>query len=94
MNMTKVMWCRFQQCLSTFTILLVEASSETGLYKHLSDYNFGVRNFENTKAMMVIFGFKTSEISARLQKSSKKKGKKIFGSDLIASELLSLICLY
>ena len=43
MNMIKVLWCRFQQCLGTFTILLVEASSETGLFRHLSDYVFGVR---------------------------------------------------
>ena len=42
-NMIKVLWCRFQQCLGTFTILLVEASSETGLFRHLSDYVFGVR---------------------------------------------------
>ena len=41
--MIKVLWCRFQQCLGTFTILLVEASSETGLFRHLSDYVFGVR---------------------------------------------------
>ena len=30
--------------LSTFTTLLVEASSEMGLFRHLSDYVFGVRN--------------------------------------------------
>ena len=32
-----ILWCRFQQCLGTFTILLVEASSETGLFRDLSD---------------------------------------------------------
>ena len=41
--------------LSTFTTLLVEASSEMGLFRHLSDYVFGVRNFDNTKSMRVIF---------------------------------------
>ena len=46
--MLKVLWCRFRQCLDTFTILLIEASSEAGLFRHLSDYVFGVRNFENT----------------------------------------------
>ena len=30
-------------------MLLVEGSSETGLFRDLSDYVFGVRNFENTK---------------------------------------------
>ena len=34
MNMIKVLWCRFQQCLGTFTMLLVEGSSEIGLFKH------------------------------------------------------------
>ena len=38
MNHIKALWCRFQQCLGTFTILLVEASSEMGLFRHLSDY--------------------------------------------------------
>ena len=39
-------------------MLLLEGSSETGLFRHLSDYVFGVRNFENTKSMRVIFFFK------------------------------------
>ena len=30
MNMIKVLWCRFQQCLGTFTMLLVGKSSKTG----------------------------------------------------------------
>ena len=34
MNMIMVLWCRFQQCLGTFTMLLVEGSSEIGLFKH------------------------------------------------------------
>ena len=29
-----------------FTILLLEASSEIGHFRHLSDYVFGVRNFD------------------------------------------------
>ena len=94
MNMIKVMWCRFQQCLSTCTILLVEASSETALYKHLSDYDFGVRNFENTKAMRSSFVSKRPKFQLDFKKAAKKKKKKFFGSDLTASELLSLICLY
>ena len=56
-NMIEVMWCIFQQCLGTFTMLLLEGSSETGLFRHLSDYVFGVRNFENTKCTRVIFFF-------------------------------------
>ena len=55
MNMIKMLWCRFQQCLGTFTMLFVEGSSEKTLFRHLSDYVFRVRNFGNTKAMRVIF---------------------------------------
>ena len=39
-------------------MLVVEGSPDTGLFRHLSDYVFGVRNFENTKSMKVIFFFK------------------------------------
>ena len=51
-----------KQCLGTFTILLVEASSETGVARHLSDYVFGVRNFENKKSRRVPFYFKMFKI--------------------------------
>ena len=44
--------------LGTFTILLLEASSETGLFGHLPDYDFVVRNSANTKPMRAIFFFK------------------------------------
>ena len=64
-----------KQCLGTFTILLVEASSETGLFRHLSDYVFGVRNFEITKSMSIIFFVKMFKILARFQKCSKKLTK-------------------
>ena len=36
MNMIKVLLSRFQQCLGAFTILLVQATSETGLFRHSS----------------------------------------------------------
>ena len=39
-------------------MLLVAGYSEIGYFRHLSDYVFGVRNFENTKSMKVIFFFK------------------------------------
>ena len=49
--MIKVLWCRFQQCWGTFTMLLVEGFSQTGLFRHLSDYVLGVPNFEIRKSM-------------------------------------------
>ena len=75
MNTTKVLWCRFQQCLGMLTMLLVEASSQTALFRHLSDYVFGVRNFENTKAMRVIFFSKRSKFQLDFRKATKNREK-------------------
>ena len=47
--------------LHTFARLLVEGSSETGLFSDISDHVFGVRNFGKTKSMRVIFFFKIFE---------------------------------
>ena len=55
MNLIKMLWCRFQQCLGTSTLLLLKESSESGLFRHLPNHVCGVRNFGNTKAMRVIF---------------------------------------
>ena len=77
MEMINVMWCRFEQSLGTFVLLLVEASSETGLFRHLSDYVFGVRNFENTKPMKVICFSKHSKFQLHFKKAAKNY-KKVF----------------
>ena len=55
--MVKYLSFRFQHCFGLFTVSLVKGSSETGLFRHLSNHVFGVRNFVNTKAMTVIFFF-------------------------------------
>ena len=55
MKMIKMLWCSFQQCLLKSAMLLLEGSSETWLFRHLSDYVFRVCNFEKTKSMRVIF---------------------------------------
>ena len=75
MNMINVLWCRFQQCLDIFTISLLEASSETVLFRHLSDYIFRVRNFENTKSMRVIFLLKIFKCESRFQSYCKNLRK-------------------
>ena len=43
-------------------MLLVEGFSETWIFKHLSEYILGVRNFGNTKAVSVIFLFQMFKI--------------------------------
>ena len=62
MNMIKVMSCRFEQCLDMFTMLLVEGSSKTELFKRLSNHVFEDINFGNAKPMRVIFLFKMFKI--------------------------------
>ena len=78
MNMKKGLWCRLQHCLRTFTMFLVEGSSETWLFRHLSNHVFGVRNFGNTKAARVIFFFsKCSKFSLDF-KNAAKNWEKLF----------------
>ena len=76
--MIKLLWCRFQKCLGTFTMLFVEGYSQTRIFRHLYDYVFGVCNFGNTKSLRVIFLFKIFQISSRFQKCSKKNSGKVF----------------
>ena len=59
--MIKVVWCRFKKCLDQFTMLLVDRFSETELFRDLSNYVFGFRNFGNTKSMTVNFSFQNVE---------------------------------
>ena len=71
-HMMKVLLCRFQQCWGMFTMLLLEGFSQTRLFRHLSDQLFGVRNFEITKSMKVIFFVKMFKSSSRFQNCRKK----------------------
>ena len=56
-------------------MLLVKGFSQTGLFRHLSDYVFRVCNFGNTISVRVIFFFKIFKISFEFQKCSKKLRK-------------------
>ena len=94
MNIIKVISCIFQQCLGMFAMLLVEGSSKTKLFRHLSNHVLEVINFGNTKPMMVIFLFKSFKFWETFQKCSKKSRKKFFVSQVIACELVSLNCPY
>ena len=91
--MLKVLWCWFQQCFGTFTILLVKGSSETGGFRLLSDEVFGVPNSGNTKSMTVIFYFKLFKIYCRFQKSRKKLRKRFCFWDNCISIGIVKLCL-
>ena len=67
--MVKVLPFRFEQYFAPFTMLLVEGSSETGLFRHLF---FGVRKFKNTWAIRVIFFLKIFKIECKFRKTPKK----------------------
>ena len=71
LNIIKMLWCRFQQCFGTFTMLLVKGSSETILFRHWSDHVLGVRNLGNTKSMRVIFFFEYSKFFIDFKNSAK-----------------------
>ena len=66
--MIKVKLCRFEPCLGTFIMLIVDVSSDMGLFTHLSNYVFRVRVFGNAKAVRVIFFFKMFNIEFRFVK--------------------------
>ena len=71
MNMITVLWCRFQQCLGTFTMVLVRGSSVTRHFRHLSDYVFRVRNIWSTKSMGVIFSWKHLKFNLDFKNAAK-----------------------
>ena len=69
-------------------MLLLQGSSETGLFRHLSDYVFGVRNIEIKKCIRVIFFFKIFKFILDF-KYAEKTEKKINVSDIFASDFVS-----
>ena len=65
---------RFQQRLCTFTMLLFQGSSQTALFRHLSNHVFAVRNLRNTKATRVMFFRKCLKINIDLKNAWKNCG--------------------
>ena len=61
------------QIYGPFKIFLVDGSSETELFGHLSNHVFGVRNFRDTRYMMASF-FRKINVDS---KNSKKKWEKV-----------------
>ena len=53
--MLKVLWLRFQQCLGPFTMLLFEGLQKLDFLDIYLRTVVGVRNFENTSVLRVIF---------------------------------------
>ena len=74
-NRIKVHWCKFQQSFSTFAMLLVEASSETGLFRRLSDHVFRVRHFEIENLWGSSFFSKYLKFNLDFKNGAKNWGK-------------------
>ena len=75
MKMIKVVWCIFQQCLRTSAMLLLEGSSEAGLFRHLSNLVFGVRHVRNIKARRVIFFSKYLKFNLDFKNAARNSEK-------------------
>ena len=75
-------------------MLLVEVSSETGLFKHLSDLDFGVCTFGITKSMRFVSFSKCSKFNLDFKYAAKNIENVFFFSEIVASELVLLNCLY
>ena len=71
-NIIKALGFKFKQCFVPFPMLLVEGSSETRLFRHLSNPFFRVRKFKNTSAQRIIFFLKMSKNEYRFRKCTKK----------------------
>ena len=77
-------WIRSGDLMQISTVLgyvchvACQSICEMGLFRHLSDYVFGVRNFENTKSTRVISFSKTFKVWAEFQKISPKSRKRVF----------------
>ena len=68
--------------LGKVTKVLVDGSSQTWLFRHLSKYVLRVRKFEKTKAARVIFSPKMFKIELDFKKSAKN-WEKSFGFEII-----------
>ena len=93
-NIIKVLWCRFEKCLRVFTMLLVDGSSETWLFRHLPNHVFGVRHFGNTKSMSVIFCFKIVKfkLDFKIEQKTWEKGF-CFWKNFISTGIVKLTLL-
>ena len=79
--------------MATLTRSFFEGYSETERFRRISDYVFGGRNFGKTKSMRVIFFPKYSKSMIDFKNIAKNIAK-VFLSEIIASELVSLNSLY
>ena len=73
-------------------MLLIDGSSKTGLFRHFPKHVLGVHNMGNTKIYDGHFFFFLQNVQDLIQisKIQQKNEKKIFVSEIIASQFGSL----
>ena len=91
--MVKVLRFKFQQCFGPFILLLVGGSSQTGLFRHLSNQVFKNPQVQKYMSAEGDLFFKMVKIESRFRKC-KKNLKKYFFSEIIASEDVAINSVY
>ena len=76
--------------LRTVTMLLLEGSSETGVFRDFSDHVFGGRNLGNPKSMRVIFFFVILKSYSWFQCSTKLRKNFFFRDNFIWTYIVQL----
>ena len=71
MNMKQMLWCRYQKWLGRSAMFVAQESSETELFRHLSNDVFRVRKFQNTKTRRVIFFSKCLKFKLAFKNAGK-----------------------
>ena len=89
--MVKVLSLSFKKCFRRLTMVIVETSSERDFLDSYLTTFFRVEKFKNTIARRVIFFLKMFKIEPKFK--NKKKKKKVFVSEIIASENVAINCL-
>ena len=77
MNMVKALALRLNQCFGPFTMLPVEGSSRTGVFRDSSNHIFRGRQFRKYISYLVVCFWKCSKFNADW-KNAEKKSEKMF----------------
>ena len=92
--MVTVLLSRWQHCLNPFTMLPVKGSFETGLIGHISSHVFRSAQFQKEISYEAYLFFENVLNFMQISKMQEKIGKNYCLSEIIASELVTLNCLY
>ena len=76
--MIKVLLCRFEECLGSFTMLLVEASPEPGLFLHLSNHVMRIPYFRKYISYEGHLSFQNVQNFSWTSRMQKKNTEKVF----------------